>query len=198
MVRHAYVQQKVLELYCMMNQITYPITPEDLLVDLPIESKMMSYSTMAKISGCTTQDVAIMCASESGATHYSASQNRCLILYNDNMNEGRILWTKCHEVGHITIGHMGLLECNVAANSDGRIANDFEHEADYFTWNMMAPLPIMREMGIQNVKQTIETFGFSVQAANLQFDRFQKWKRSHIKTAWENQMLREFRLKYKG
>lgn len=62
---------------------------------------------------------------------------------------------------------------------------------------MIAPLPIMREMGIRTVTEIQTVFGLSSQAAALQYDRYTKWCRSHIKTAWENNMLREFRTKHK-
>lgn len=195
MVRYIFAQQKVLELYRAMTTISFPVRPEDLLRFLPIQTKMMSYQQMAVVTGCSVEDVAVMCNSTSGATHYDSANHRCLILYNDDAPSGRILWTQCHEIGHICLGHLQMIQLGQIANSDGRIGSEFEQEADYFAWNLLAPMPIMREMKISGVPEVIKTFGLSVQAANLQFDRFRKWQRSHTKTSWENNILREYRRK---
>lgn len=195
MVRRVYAQQKVLELYQNMKSIRYPMAPEKLLGLLPIPTRMMSYSEMAKASKCAVEDVAVMCSSEAGATHYDAANDRCLILYNDAMPAGRILWTQCHEIGHICMGHLLLLSNPQIADTGGRAGNELEQEADYFAWNLIAPMPIMRELGVCDIPGIIRTFGMSVQAANLHLDRFQKWMRGHTKTAWENNLIREYRKK---
>lgn len=156
----------------------------------------MTYQMLAELNHCSIDDIAVLCKSKSGATHYDVEQNRYLILYNASMNPGRILWTSCHEIGHICIGHLETIEEAEIAYTDWREPyNQFESEADYFAWNMIAPLPIMREMGIRTVEEVQSVFGLSAQAAALQFDRYTKWCRSHIKTSWENNMLREFRHK---
>lgn len=129
MVRRVYAQQKVLELYRNMKSIHYPIIPAKLLPLLPIPTRMMSYSEMAKASKCTVEDVAVVCNSEAGATHYDAANDRCLILYNDAMPDGRILWTQCHEIGHICMGHLLLLSNPQIADTSGRAGNELEQEA---------------------------------------------------------------------
>ena len=198
MVRTAFIQRKVLELYQLMDTISYPIQPQKIIPCIPKSCRILTYQTMAELNRCSIRDIAIMCKSNSGATHHDVEQNRYLILYNASMNQGRILWTLCHEVGHICIGHLETIEEAEIAYTDWREPYDqFESEADYFAWNMIAPLPIMREMGIRTVTEIQTVFGLSFQAAALQYDRYTKWCRSHIKTAWENNMLREFRTKHK-
>lgn len=197
MVRTVFVQRNVLELYQRMDTITYPIQPKKILPYVPKSCRMLTYQQIAKLNRCSLQDVAVMCKSNSGATHLDTEQNRYLILYNASMNQGRVLWTICHEIGHICIGHLETIEEAEIAYTDWREPyNQFESEADYFAWNLIAPLPIMREMGIRTTGEIQAIFGLSSQAAALHFDRYVKWCRSHIKTAWENNMLREFRYKY--
>lgn len=197
MVRTVFVQQKVLEIYRLMDKISYPIQPEKIISSMRKNCRIMSYQTMAKLNRCSIRDIAVMCKSNSGATHYDIEKDRYLILYNEAMNQGRVLWTICHEIGHICIGHLETIEEADIAYTDWREPyNQFESEADYFAWNMIAPLPIIREIGVHTAGEIQSTFGLSSQAAALHFDRYTKWCRSHIKTAWENNMLREFRYKY--
>lgn len=192
-----FIQRKVLDIYRFMDTISYPIQPEKVVSCIPQGCRIISYQKMADLNHCSIQDVAVMCKSKSGATHYDVEQNRYLILYNASMNYGRILWTLCHEIGHICIGHLETVEeANIAYTDWREPYNQFESEADYFAWNMIAPLPIMRELGIRTPSEIQSVFGLSSQAAALQFDRYTKWCRSHIKTAWENNILREFRQKY--
>lgn len=197
MVRTVFIQRKVLELYQSMEIIAYPIQPEKVISSLSKNCRIITYQKMAELNQCTIRDVAVMCKSNAGATHYDIEQDRCLILYNTAANSGRILWTLCHEIGHICLGHLDTIEEAEIAYTDWREPYDqFESEADYFAWNLIAPLPIMREMGIRSASEIQVVYGLSIQAAALQYDRYVKWCRSHIKTAWENNMLREFRRKF--
>ena len=199
MVRTVFIQRKVLELYRLMGTISYPIQPEEIISYLPQQCRIISYQKMAELNQCSIQDVAVLCKSNSGATHYDVEQSRYLILYNASMNPGRVLWTLCLEIGHICIGHLEMIEEADIAYTDWREPYDqFESEADYFAWNLIAPLPIMRELGIRSASEIQSVFGMSSQAMALQYDRYVKWCRGHIKTAWENNMLREFRQKYHG
>lgn len=196
-MRNVFVQRKVLEIYQNMDSVSYPIQPELLLKYIPKSCRILSYQKMAQITGCSVHDVAVLCKSYSGATHYDPDINRYLILYNTEMNAGRIRWTLAHEIGHIYIGHLEVIEeAELAYNEQRDFYDQFESEADYFAWNLLAPLPIMREMGVCSASEIKSTYGLSNQAAALQFDRYTKWTRSHVKTAWESGMLRVFRSKY--
>ena len=198
MIRSVFVQRRVLELYRTLDVLTYPIDPSEVLDQLPCACRIMSYSDVAKASHGSVQEVISMCNSNTGATHFDAGRRQYLIMYNDAQNLGRIRWTKAHEIGHIILGHFDAMQNQCIAEGETReFARQFEQEADYFAWNLIAPLPIMREMHIDSIEQTRCTFGLSAQAAALHFDRYVKWSRSHVKTAWENNMLREFRCKYR-
>ena len=197
MVRTVFIQRKVLELYQNMSVISYPIQSELILQCIPKDCRVLSYQKIAEVTGCTVHDIAVLCKSNSGATHYDPEANRYLILYNADMNSGRVRWTLAHEIGHICLGHLEAIEEAEIAYTESRgFYDQFESEADYFAWNLLAPLPIMREMGIRSAPEIKSTYGLSTQAAALQYDRYIKWCRSHIKTAWENGMLRMFRSKH--
>ena len=148
-MRSVFVQRKVLELYQDMDSVSYPIQPELLLQCIPKSCRILSYQEMAEVTGCTVQDVAVLCKSNSGATHYDPDTNRYLILYNAEMNAGRIRWTLAHEIGHIYIGHLEVIEeAEIAYNEQRGFYDQFESEADYFAWNLLAPLPILREISV--------------------------------------------------
>ena len=157
-MRSVFVQRKVLELYQNMDSVSYPIQPELLLQCIPKSCRILSYQEMAEVTGCTVQDVAVLCKSNSGATHYDPDTNRYLILYNAEMNAGRIRWTLAHEIGHIYIGHLEVIEgAEIAYNEQRGFYDQFESEADYFAWNLLAPLPILREMGIRSASEIKHT-----------------------------------------
>lgn len=79
-MRSVFVQRKVLELYQDMDSVSYPIQPELLLQCIPKSCRILSYQEMAEVTGCTVQDVAVLCKSNSGATHYDPDTNRYLMV----------------------------------------------------------------------------------------------------------------------
>ena len=188
MIRRAYIQNKVLEIFKQMDTVSFPIDPNSVLPHLPVACRFLSYSTAAQVTGANINTIYAMTGSSSGATQYQPHTNRCLILYNEAQPDGRVLWTKAHEIGHVCLEHL----CMAQSGSYYKL---FEDEADFFAWNLLAPLPIMRELAIQNPKQVQKRFGLSKQAADLHFARYVRWERGHIKTAWENDVLRTYRNK---
>lgn len=197
MIRRTYIQRKVLDLYKNMSSISFPINPDKLLSLLKENCRILSYHQAAALNKCTIRDIIQVCNSFDGATHYSPDRKRYLILYNNFSAEGRILWTKCHEIGHICLRHFEMADLNRLAYGDYDPAHsDIESEADYFAWNLIAPLPIMREMGVRSAEDVHSIFGLSAQAATLHFDRYLKWCQGHVKNAIENDLIREFRKKY--
>lgn len=195
MIRKAFIQKRVLSIYQQSDPIQYPLRPETVLPLVSTNTRMMTYQELADITQSTVREIALLCRSYDGATHFDTAGNRFLILYNENDVPGRVRWTQFHEIGHICLGHFDTLNTTEIASGESmdQQRQALDMEADYFAWNMMAPLPILREMHIQSAKEIEQTFGMSAQAAALQFDRYLKWCRGHIKTAWENEMLRAFR-----
>ena len=193
MVRRAFIQKKVLGLYRELEKISYPIEPQDLIPLLHIDSRMASYKDTARDIGATTDEIARLCGSNTGATHYDTQNQRCLILYNDD-NSRRALWTQCHEIGHIVLGHVELID-KMAGHENRPEYRDYEEEADYFAWNILAPLPVMKELKIKDAEEAYRVFGLSAMAAGIQFERFQRWMEEHRKTAWENDIVKVYKEK---
>lgn len=156
----------------------------------------MSYSTFAKINDCSFEEVRDLCESESGCTHYDVTNNRYLVLINgfksNNNVLGRIRWTMAHELGHVKLNHLPYLaEPRIAENNFNNLSDpELEGEADYFAALLLCPMPLYEQLHIQSVQDIQRVFGLSWEASDVRWREYIKWKRSHRKTAWENDMKR--------
>lgn len=103
-MRSVFVQRKVLELYQNMDSVSYPIQPELLLQCIPKSCRILSYQEMAEVTGCTVQDVAVLCKSNSGATHYDPDTNR----YTFETIMERLLYSLSTQNGQLGLGTISL------------------------------------------------------------------------------------------
>ena len=51
-------------------------------------------------------------------------------------------------------------------------------------------MPLYEQLHIQSASDIQDVFGLSYEASNVRWNEYIKWKRSHRKTAWENDMKR--------
>lgn len=200
MIRYTFINRKVLEIYKQMEYISFPIEVTEVIKYFS-NCRHMSYQQFAKLNNCSISDVIQLCESKSGCTHYDVATDRFLILYNrstaNNNNSGRQRWTIAHELGHIVCGHHSVYACEKLAenNFTYKHSPDFEKEADYFASVLLAPFPFFKPLGIETVYDIQYCFGLSTEASTYRLSEYQKWEHAHIKTSWENDMLRL--LKYK-
>lgn len=194
-MRQIFINNRVLELYQSLNRIRFPIRAEDFIEVLP-SCKIMAYSKLAELSGKTIEDIINIANSKSGCTQYDRVNDRFLILYNDRETNvlGRIRWTKAHEIGHVVLEHFAHLECNTL--SEGGLAclnnKEIEQEADAFASALLAPFPIAKDLGLTTPEEFEFVFGLSKDAARITAERYFRWRHSHRKTSWENDMVRVF------
>ena len=195
-MRQAYINNQVLKIYRSMDIIEFPIRVENIIKEMP-SCKIMAYSKLAKLSGSSIADIINLAQSESGCTQYDRVHDRFLILYNDdNSNvDGRVRFTKAHEVGHVVLEHFAHLECNTLSENGLSCLNntEIEQEADAFASTLLAPFPIAKDMGVSSAKDFEIKFGLSKEAAKITMERFLRWKASHRKTAWENDIKNAYR-----
>ena len=195
MIRYAYICNQVLQLYRSLPTISFPMNPQ-LFFDQIKNCKTMAYTTFAEINSCSINDVLELCESESGCTHYDITNNRYLVLFNgstaNNNVVGRIRWTLAHELGHVILKHLSYLaEPRIAENNFNKLSNpELEAEADYFAALLLCPMPLYEQLHIQSASDIQDVFGLSYEASNVRWNEYIKWKRSHRKTAWENDMKR--------
>lgn len=201
-IRYKFINKLVLQLYMDFNIYNFPITADkmiNIINSLP-NCKIMSYNKFMQINNCSFEDVALICESTSGCTHYSKINNRYLILYNDcpdnNNVDGRILWTIAHELGHISGNHLPLIsEAQIANNSFNNLTNPvFEGEADYFAATFLSPFPAFSILNINSATDIQNAFGLSNQASIFRWKQYLNWKKNHLKTTWENDIRKIFKV----
>lgn len=200
MIRYKFINNQVLEIYCQMPKVVFPLDIKSVIKYIP-NCRYMSYQKFARLNGCSTDEVIQLCESKSGCTHYDITQNRYLILCNqstdDNNNIGRQRWTCGHEIGHVICNHLTISAYEkLSENSLLQITDStYEAEADYFAATILSPFPLYKELNISSVLNVQDAFGLSSEASLYRYKQYLKWKDNHIKTAWENDMVRNYRNK---
>lgn len=200
MIRYKFINNQVLEIYCQMPKVVFPLDIKSVIKYIP-NCRYMSYQKFARLNGCSTDEVIQLCESKSGCTHYDITQNRYLILCNQstdgNNNIGRQRWTCGHEIGHVICNHLTISAYEkLSENSLLQITDSaYEAEADYFAATILSPFPLYKELNISSVLNVQDVFGLSSEASLYRYKQYLKWKENHIKTAWENDMVRNYRNK---
>ena len=198
MIRYAYINNLVLNIYRSLFSIAFPFDIKSVIKLIP-NCRYMSYQDFAKINGCSIDDVIQICESKSGCTHYDLTQNRYLILCNqstcDNNNIGRQRWTCGHEIGHIVCKHHAIsayekLSENSLLHIDN---NEYEMEADYFAATILAPFPLFKLFSINSPLDVQNTFGLSTEASMYRYNQYIRWLKSRRKTAWENDIVKVYK-----
>lgn len=197
-MRRAYIQNQVLKIYRAMDIIEFPINVDALLFKMK-NVRTMSFRSFSDATGCTIRDVETICQSQTGCTHYDRAHDRYLVLYNDECNtDGRVRWTKAHELAHIVLGHFSNLQCRNNLESDCDFfpengvmcMNDsqIESEADSFASILLCPFPLFKDFCIDGAADIERIFGLSGKASSIAWNQYEDWRRSHRHTAWENDM----------
>lgn len=197
MIRKIHINNLVLELYKQLPIIQFPISMNDVFQLIP-NCKYVSYQKFAQLNGCSIQDVIAICQSKSGCTHYDVATNRYLVLLNlAERNYGRQRWTAAHEIGHIMCKHHLISAMNQIAENEFSDNNNpkFESEADYFAATLLAPFPLFKELGVKSLIDVQNIFGLSAEASLYRYKEYLQWKKSHRKTAWENDMVHIYKYK---
>lgn len=192
-MRDTLVKEKLLWLYTKMDRIQYPICPKSLLALMPKRTVLETYQTVSKKTGTSVLEVAKAFRSMYGFVQYDPEIDCCLILYNADGNSREELWTICHELGHISLWHFDLIR---RPDWESKLYPIIEPEADYFANHLMAPFPVMLEMGIRDAGEVREVYGMTEAAAERHFAEFQRWLRNHPLNDADRELIRLFREKY--
>ncbi len=198
-VRYKFIERNILKLYSHYT-ISFPIEIRDIIniIKQTHNCRILSYQKFMELNSCSINDVVTLCESFSGCTHYDKLNNRYLILYNSSTTKnnvsGRILWTLTHELGHIINGHLPMvssLTSQIAENGFNNLSNPiFESESDFFTATFLSPFQLFKPLKINSPSDIQDTFGLSVQASAFRWENYQKWKQNHIKTSFDNDILK--------
>lgn len=200
MVRYAYINNQVLNIYSMLPKINFPLDVKEIIHSMP-NCRYMSYQKFAKINQCSVDDVIQICESKSGCTHYDIVNDRYLILCNQstvgNNNVGRQRWTCGHEIGHVICNHHAISAYEkLSENSLVQTSNpEYESEADYFAATLLSPFPLFNLLDIKSPIDIQNVFGLSAGASLCRYKQYLKWFNNKTKTAWENDMIRVYKQK---
>lgn len=114
----------------------------------------MTYSQLAKLFNCDASQVADIVDSDDGTLWYRQNNNDYLLVYNDAIqNEGQKRFTIAHELGHYFLKHdeINTQPPSLATDKLGLISDEEydidEKEANYFAKRLLAPVPLIIDIG---------------------------------------------------
>ncbi|MGL5440836.1 MAG: ImmA/IrrE family metallo-endopeptidase, partial [Filifactoraceae bacterium] len=99
--RYEYCIKKSIEFILTENTTSFPHDPNRIIKKY--NWSQIKYSTLAYKHNVTIRDICATYESDDGYSIYTGSKYS--IAYNDNAPEGRIYFTKFHEIGHIYLNH---------------------------------------------------------------------------------------------
>ena len=96
-----------------------------------------------------------------------ADMEHATIFYNDNIMSERQRFSIAHEIGHIWLEHKSS-------------SKETEAEADHFAAYLLAPTPIILELGLDNPKDISNLFSISYSAATNALNRTRSRKKCKV------------------
>lgn len=174
------INEAVYNIYQSFDQIRFPMDLPNVITLFP-NCRIMTYETLAVVSGETHDEIIKTCESFDGCTKYSPATGHYLILVNDSSCNsrcaGRIRWTIAHELGHIICGHFTeLTSVRTGEMQSSEIDNkEMEEEADFFAASLLAPLPALCRIGVRDIHDIKTGFGLSQTAAERRWIEFKDY-----------------------
>lgn len=146
-----------------------PINPED-IIDKNPNWKMKYVSELAIEIGKSEQYVLDhVMQSQSGVAMYDVINGQYEIIINadKSISQGRMLWTKLHEIGHIYLGHLKDNHLTSLNKKDLSLEmyTKLEFEADIFAGEVLASKWLMRSLDIVDEEDIAIICGISDEAA---------------------------------
>ncbi|WP_206459376.1 ImmA/IrrE family metallo-endopeptidase [Anaerovorax sp. IOR16] len=199
-IRYQYINSEILKLLKSLpdNLLCFPLDIKKIIQLIP-NCNLSSYSYFANHYNVSINDVISLCNSQSGCTHYDEAKNKYLILYNNSSKNynvrGRQIWTLAHELGHVKLKHLLYLSEKMVAENrlDNSSCTIFEQEADYFAATILCPFQIYKHLKITEPLDIQNIFDLSISASENRFEQYEKWKTHHVKTAFDNDLVKIFK-----
>ncbi len=129
---------------------------------------LVTYSELALEQGVLIEDIIAAFQSEDGYTIYDGENYT--IAYNDTIQVyGRIRFTLMHEIGHIYLNHLvefdeTILMRSTLTESKYKV---LENEANSFARNVLAPVMVVKDLGINSINDLVSYFEMSQSAAKV-------------------------------
>lgn len=151
-LENEHVKLKIIEVYRECNIKSFPIECFELLKHYDL--KYFKYSELSE--GLKNY---CMEYSEESLIY----ENK--VCYNENKPQKRIRFSLMHELGHILLEH------------GDNPTEKMEQEANYFASNILAPRMAIHYAGCQNCNDVSKLFEISLQAADIAFNDYRRWRR---------------------
>ena len=149
-----------------------------------------SYQEIAALNDISVEEVAANCNSYTGCTH--KENDHYIIMYNDSphISHERKVFTLAHELGHILLGHLSILESFKIFQNNFHNEH-FERESNYFAASVLSPVPILYRIQPKSILPICEIFGLSSRAAKITFDNYMKYNKNY-NIQWHNDIIEMF------
>lgn len=167
-------QQATLKAHAVLADYQIDNFPEDLFaLCKKIGIKLKKYSTIARKTGTTIQDVSTEFKSTRGWI-YRNPKGKYFIAYNDLNDSAIIRFTIAHELGHFFMNHLeDFEETELRYLSTDRITAKhkvLENEASCFGRNLVAPVPLSTLFSQPSLLDLSAFFGIGYKAAKVRLD----------------------------
>lgn len=172
--------ERTLRVFYMAHKFIYeygirwlPVNPED-IIDASPNWRLKYVSQLAYETGQTEKHILDhVMRSQDGLSIYDVKENRYDIIINaaETIPQGRILWTKMHEIGHIYLGHLreNHLTEIIKDELPLDIYTQMEFEADMFAGEVLASKWLMRTMEIYDERDITFICGITDEAARNRY-----------------------------
>lgn len=134
---------------------------------------LYTYEQFSEITGRDLEQICEIYGRDGFSMHISCQY---FIIYNSARIKPRIKWTLMHELSHITLDH--LENCKKCATNqstcdlgEGSRKDPYDQEADRFTADVLAPIPLLLLCDVRDVKTLQRITGMSSQASNIRFQQ---------------------------
>jgi len=155
---------------------------------------LISYQEFAERHNTGVAEVIAYCESDTGCTCKEQNKNKYIVMFNDSqyIPEESKAFTIAHELGHILIGHLTILESFKIFNSSDSNQH-FEREANYFAASVLSPAPVLSCLDPKSALAVRNISGLSLRAAEIVFKDYLNYDKNY-NTEWHNNILALFDL----
>lgn len=168
---------KAREILLLSGAKKFPINP-NIIYDLHENWNLLTYKE-AKAVLEVNDPLNLKKLRADARTIYDSSTDTYLTVYNESIfPASRIRWTIAHEIGHIVLGHLEYSETAYRENLTTKKYKVLEKEANFFAAELLAPLPILKKLGVQTAKQIKQLCHLSNWAADN--------RENDLKSTWWN------------
>ena len=139
---------------------------------------ILSYQEISKRRNVSLDTVITWCGSKTGCTCKEKGSDNYIIMYNDapDILEARKRFTIAHELGHILLEHLVVLE-RYGIYYSSHANRSFEREANRFAACLLCPMPILDEIKLTSSWMIGKMFGLSKDATNFALDNYKRYDR---------------------